>query len=202
MDDRMTLFPLGPGGSERPLYEGDLDADPVSESQARASRDGREFDLEAFEYLERAGARVVRKYFRVDGYAIDALVEGLNGARFHADAHGTPDRTLKPQAGMRRQDTMLKFGCKAYHWKAQNLVPRLILVTSHMPSAQMSSARTLQDLGRANALWDAVAITGDVRGFHRLQHYFTSEPPCQDPLPASWRDAQLQLAGMGRPEEH
>jgi len=197
----MTLFPLGPG-SERPLYE-DLEPDSVSEAQARASRDGREFDLEAFEYLEKAGARIVRTKFHVDGYAIDALVEGVNGAQFHVDAHGTPDRTLRPQAGMRRQDTMLKFGCKAFHWRAQHLVARLILVTSHMPSAHISSARTLRDLGRADALWDAVAITGDVRGFHRLQQYFTSEPPCQSPLPAPWRDidTQLQLAGLERPHQ-
>ena len=143
----MTLFPLDPS-LERPLYEGDLDDDPVSESQARASRDGREFDLEAFEFLKRAGARILGTYLHVDGYAIDALVEGRNGAQFYVDAHGTPDRTSRPQAGMRRQDTMLKFGCKAYHWKAQGLVPRLVLVTSHMPTPQMSSARTLQDLGR------------------------------------------------------
>jgi hypothetical protein len=197
----MTLFPLDPP-LERQPYEGDLDPDPVSESQARASRDGREFDVEAFEYLERAGAQVIQKHFRVDGYPLDALVEGGNGARFYIDAHGTPDRTSRPQAGMRRQDTMLKFGCKAYHWKAQDLVPRLILVTSHMPTAKMASARTLQDLGRANALWDAVQVTGDLQGFHRLQKYFTSEPPCEQPLPAPWRDGQMQLRGVGRPEAY
>jgi hypothetical protein len=51
----MTLFGLPTCGDE-PLYEGDLPADPVSESQARASRDGREFDSEAIEYLESAAA--------------------------------------------------------------------------------------------------------------------------------------------------
>ena len=87
----MTLFPVPPCGDD-PLYEGDLPPDPVSESQARASRDGREFDIEAFEYLERAGARMVQTRVRVGGHPLDAIVEGTNGLRFHVDAHGTPDR--------------------------------------------------------------------------------------------------------------
>ena len=190
----MTLFPVPPCGDD-PLYEGDLPPDPVSESQARASRDGREFDIEAFEYLERAGARMVQTRVRVGGHPLDAIVEGTNGLRFHVDAHGTPDRALRPQAGMRRQDTMLKFGYKALylHLQFQARVPRLLLVTSHMPSPHLSSARILRELGAANALWDAVAVTGYLAGFRRLQRYFTSEPPCGEPLAAPWRAANDQL---------
>jgi hypothetical protein len=62
-----------------------------------------------------------------------------------------------------------------------------------MPSPHLSSARILRELGAANALWDAVAVTGDLAGFRRLQRYFTSEPPCGEPLAAPWRAANDQL---------
>jgi hypothetical protein len=189
----MTLFPVPPG-DDRELFEGDLEPDPVSESQARASRDGREFDIEALQYLVSAGATVVQRHVRVEGYRLDALVEGTNGARYYVDAHGSPDRTPRPQAGMRRQDTALKFGYKALYLARQNVAHPLLLVTSHMPSSSQSAARILQDLANTDALWDAVAVGGDFAGFRRLQHYFTSVPPPDRPLSAPWRETTTQLS--------
>lgn len=202
----MNLFPVEDGSEDGPLYEGDLDTDPVSESQARASRDGREFDLDAFAYLEQAGATIVERYVRVGGYPLDALVEGLNGARFYVDAHGSPDRTVRPQAGMRRQDTVLKFGYKALYLAKQGVAQPLLLITSHMPSAHLSAGRILRDLANTGALWDAAAVTGDLAGFQRLHQYFTSTPPCDQPIPAPWRETVTQLTldavdPLGDPEE-
>ena len=102
---------------------------------------------------------------------------------------------------MRRQDTALKFGYKALylHLRYPAQVPRLLLVTSHMPSPDLSSAQILRELGATKALWDAVAVTGDLAGFQRLRYYFTAEPPCTQPLPAPWRvtNEQLHLEVMG-----
>ena len=194
----MTLFPVGPGDFGE-LFEDDLEPDPVSGSQARASRDGREFDLDAFEYLEKAGAVIVERYVRVDGFPLDALVEGTNGARFYVDAHGSPDRTPRPQAGMRRQDTMLKFGYKALYLAGQGLVPRLLLVTSHMPAPTDSAGRILRDLAKASALRDAVAVTDDFAGFQRLVRYFKAVPAPERPLWAPWRQkgGQLSIEDLG-----
>ena len=162
----------------------DLPPDPVSESQARSSLHGREFDAVAFELLEACGARIVEPYPRVSKYRLDALVEGENGGRFYVDAHGTPDRSDRSQAGMRRQDTMLKFGFKAMRLHARHCPHPLILVTSHMPKPSSSSAFLLTEL--ADVLWDAVATTGDLAGQQRLRRYFQG-PPVDTPLEAPWR---------------
>ena len=104
MNDRLFLVPdLDERAGE--LYEGDLPPDPVSESQARSSWHGKEFDAEARAYLEGLGATIVETFPRPFGYRLDFLVEGLSGDRYYVDAHGTPDRTDRSQAGLRRQDT-------------------------------------------------------------------------------------------------
>ena len=186
-----------------PLYELDTDsaehvepfeelpeADPVSESQARSSLHGREFDAEAFEYVEKCGATIVEAYIHVDGYPLDALIEGSNGARFYLDAHGTPDPTDRRTAGLRRQDTMLKFGCKALRLRDRKCRYPLLLVTSHLPKKGTSSSFLLTELN--DALFDVVATVGDFAGQQRLRQYFTGPPP-PEPLPAPWREVQLEL---------
>ena len=186
----MRLFPVEEG-PERKLYEGDLDPDPVSESQARSSRDGREFDIEAFDYLEKAGATIVDRYLLVGGYRFDALVEGVSGKRFLVAAHGSPDRTPRAQAGMRRQDTALKFGYRALILAGRPDHHPLLLLTSHMPTEELSAAQILRDVARAKALWDAVQVP-DLAGFRRLQRYFGEDPP-EEPLEAPWRQTQLSF---------
>lgn len=107
----MRLFE--PPDETAELFEEPAQPDPVSESQARGSLHGKEFDALAMEFLEQAGATIVTLYPRVCDYRLDALVAGTNGARFYVDAHGSPDRTDRSQAGLRRQDTVLKLGFKA-----------------------------------------------------------------------------------------
>jgi hypothetical protein len=185
----MRLFEGGADEGED-LFE-DLPPDTVSEAQARSSLHGREFDQEAFAYLEGFNARVVETYIRVHDYPLDALVEGENGARFYIDAHGTPDRRDHNQAGMRRTDTMLKFGFKAMRLHQRGCPHPLILVTSHLPRPGSASSYFLSELN--DVLWDAVATIGDLSGSQRLARYFTESPPLATHLPADWRAAQLAL---------
>ena len=185
----MKLFEGGPDEPQE-LFE-DLPPDPVSESQARSSLHGKEFDKEALEFLERCGGRVLEDHIEVEGYPLDALFEGANGERFYVDAHGTPDRRDHPQAGMRRTDTMLKFGFKAMRLHQRGCALPLLLVTSHLPKSGSKSAYFLSELN--DVLWDAVATVGDLPGAQRLTRYFTESPPLTSHLPAAWRAAQLDL---------
>jgi hypothetical protein len=170
------------------LFE-ELPTDPVSESQARSSRHGREFDIEAFEWLEAAGATVVERYPVVLGYRLDALIEGTNGRRFYVDAHGTPDRTDRPNAGLRRTDTMLKAGFKALRLHQRHCEHPLLLVTSHMPRGG-KSAFFLAEL--SEAIFDAFAI-GDSFGLQRLHSYLTDVPARTHPGYCPWRAVQPSL---------
>jgi hypothetical protein len=185
------LFAVDPADDEATELFEDLPPDPVSEAQARSSLHGREFDEEAFAFVESLGARVVDRYVRVFGYRLDGLIEGANGRRFYLGASGTPDRTDRPQAGMRRQDTMLKFGFKALRLAQRGCPHPLLLVTSHLPKPATSSAYLLGEL--AEVLFDAVATTGDLAGQQRLRSYFVDVPPPSDPLAAPWRAVQLAL---------
>lgn len=180
----MKLFEPNEGEAEE-AFE-DLPPDPVSESQARASAHGREIDLEAFDFLEQLGAQVIKTYVRVDGYPLDAVVRGANGALFYVDAHGTPDRADRPQAGIRRTDTLLKFGFKALRLAARGSDYPLLLLTSHMPKPGTAAEFLLTEL--ADVLFDVVATRGDFAGYQRLRRYFNDQPPLSEPLPAPWRD--------------
>lgn len=176
----------------------DLPPDPASESQARSSLHGREFDAEALDFVESLGSRVIERNVKVHGYTIDALIEGDNGVRFLVQAHGTPDRSDYRQAGMRRTDTMLKFGFKALRLAQRGCPHPLVLLTSHLPNPGTASAFYLSELN--DVLLDAVAIVGDVRGQQRLQHYLTNEEPIT-PLDAPWRGVQLGFDFEGEPDD-
>jgi hypothetical protein len=165
--------------------------DPVSESQARSSLHGKEYDALALEFLEQAGGTIVEVYPRVSGYRLDAVVEGANGARYYVDAHGSPDRTDRPQAGLRRQDTVLKLGFKAMRIHYRRSPYPLIVLTSHMPKAGTSSAYLLSEL--ADSVLDVVGTVGDLAGYRRLHAYLTDIPPPAAPLPAPWRAAPLSF---------
>ena len=182
----MNLFPV-PDGPPVDEYE-DLPPDPASESQARSTLHGREFDAQAFTFLEEMGATIVERYVKVEDYPLDALVEGANGQRFLVDARGTPDQTDRPKAGLRRQDTLLKFGFKALRLAQRACPYPVILVTSHMPKAGSSSEYLLAELN--DVLLDAVPVVGDLPGRRRLQHYFTADEPITA-LPVPWRAVQL-----------
>lgn len=180
----------GVGGPD--LYE-DLPADPASESQARSTLHGKEFDAEALELLESLGATVLEEYPKIDGYPLDFLVEGPNGRQLLVDARGTPDRTDRSKAGLRRQDTVLKFGFKAMRLADRGCPHPLVLITSHLPRPGSSSAFLLSELN--DSLLDVVATVGDMAGRRRLQHYLTADLPPGPiaALPAEWREVQLDF---------
>lgn len=184
------LFEVSGTESTNPFE--DLPRDPVSESQARSSLHGREFDHEAFDFLEQNGAQIIGRYIRVLGYPLDAEVEAPNGMRFYVDAHGSPDRLDHSQAGMRRTDTMLKFGFKALRLHARGCQTPLLLITSHLPKAGTQSAYFLTEL--EGVLFDAIATVGDLAGRQRLVRYFNEPAQNVEPLPAPWRgNSQLPL---------
>jgi hypothetical protein len=185
------LFENGGDEGQGPELFEDLPEDSVSESQSRASRAGKEFDQEAFEFLEEHGAHVEERYVKVWGYPMDALIVGKNGSRFYVDAHGTPDRTDRHQAGMRRTDTMLKFGFKALRLHQRGCEYPLLLITSHLPKPNSQAEYLLTELN--SVLFDAVATVGDLGGTRRLHAYFNAEPAPSEPLPAPWREVQMPL---------
>lgn len=184
----MNLFSV-PDETPADEYE-DLPPDAASESQARSTLHGKEFDALAFAFLEAMGATILDRYTKVDGYPLDALIEGENGQRFYVDGRGTPDRADRPKAGLRRQDTVLKFGFKAIRLVQRGCPHPLLLLTSHMPKAGSSSEFLLSEL--SEVLLDAVPIVGDLPGRQRLQHYLTTDEPIMA-LPAPWRAVQLGL---------
>jgi len=185
------LFVVGEPAPEAVEEYEDLPPDSASESQARSTLHGKEFDALAEAFLEELGATVIERYLRVDSYPLDFLVEGANGRRFLVDARGTPDRTDRSKAGLRRQDTMLKFGFKALRLAQRGCEHPLLLLTSHLPKEGSSSTFLLSELN--DVLLDAVAIVGDLKGQRRLQHYFAGAlPPGPiEPLAAPWRAVQL-----------
>ena len=169
----------------------------ATDFQARASRAGAEFDHEALELVEEAGGVVVRRHLRVEGHPLDALVRGRSGAVFLVAAHGTPDRTSRSQAGLRRTDTVLKVGCRAQLLRAGGQAPPLVVVTSHLPAPGSEAARLLAELGPA--IHEVVATVGDYAGFRRLARLLGPEPPAEPPA-APWRigpGCQLSLFGLG-----
>jgi hypothetical protein len=181
------LFPVE---DEQPDEFEDLPPDVVSEAQARAVQQGKEFDADALDFLAALGATVVEEHPTFENYPLDALVEGANGERFYVVAHGTPDRSDRRQAGMRREETVLKFGFRALRLHQRGCPHRLLLLTSHLPREGTKAAFYLSELN--DVVLDAVAIVGDLPGQQRLRAYFTGEPPVA-PLPAPWRATQLDF---------
>lgn len=181
------LFAVDGGADDEPEEFEDLPPDPVSESQARSTLHGKEFDSLAFDFLEEMGATIVERYTRFEGYPLDALVQGATGRRFYVDARGTPDPTDRPKAGLRRQDTVLKFGFKALRLEQRGSPHPLLLLTSHMPKAGSSSEFLLSEL--RDAVFDVVPISGDLLGRRRLQHYFGADELVDQVVP--WRSVQL-----------
>jgi hypothetical protein len=166
-------------------FEEDLPPDPVSESQARSSMSGKEFDAEAEQFLIEAGGRILERNLRVLGFPMDFLVEGTNGRRYYVDGHGTPDRTNRSQAGMRRTDTIRKFGFNALCLAREGCPYPIILLTSHMPREGSEAEFCLSKL--TDAIWDAMAIVGDPAALERLRAYLNDESAPDAPLPALWR---------------
>jgi hypothetical protein len=173
------LFAI-PAENATDLYEGDLPA-VLAPFQARATAEGADFDKLALDFLETAGATVVQVGGEVEGIPIDAIVRGDNGRSYLVAAHGTFADTI--QAGLRRVDTVHKVGHRA------SMLPDghepLLVITSHLPRPGTKAAFYLAR--SRHHIFDVVATTGDLAGFHRLQALLLDDPPPTSPLPATWR---------------
>ncbi|MDO8392466.1 MAG: hypothetical protein Q7V57_18485 [Actinomycetota bacterium] len=151
--------------------------------QARARREGNEFDQLAFEYVKGAGATIAATGLRIDGQVtVDARLVGANGQSFWMLGHGNLDDT-GDKPGLQRTDTVLKTIGAAYILSRKLDRLPVLLVTSHLPKPTSAAGRQLS--AAASLFFDVIATTGDLEGFHRLQNHFCVAPPVA-PLNAPW----------------
>lgn len=150
--------------------------------QALASAAGADFKQMAREWIVQAGGVVEAENLKFDSYPADGLVRGANGARFVLLARGTPDDG--PRAGLRRNDTMLKMGCRAMMIARRTDLP-ILVVTSHLPDPATRAGRILADLH--DDIFDVAATVGDLAGFRRFHRHLTATPAPVEPLPSVWR---------------
>jgi hypothetical protein len=165
------------------------DPSVASEFQARARQEGFEFDAEALDHLELAGARVVRERHLRHHYSVDAEILTPNGGRFLVFAHGNVgDSSAQP--GLRRTDTLAKVITRAVMLSKYKEPPALV-VSSHLPHPNSVGAYQLADLHDLLGSWlaDVVATKGDLAGFRRLQQLFHSDSGLVRPQRAPWWSA-------------
>jgi hypothetical protein len=173
------LFEVPGAGAEAP-YE-DLPA-TYAGFQALASAAGADFKEMAREWIEQAGGVIEAEKLKFDNYPADGLIRGSNGARFVLLARGTPDDGAR--AGLRRNDTVLKMGCRAIMIARRTDLPVLV-VTSHLPDPGSRAGRILADLH--TDIFDVAATRGDLAGFRRFRRHLTQTPAPTEPLPSAWR---------------
>ncbi|HYN98062.1 MAG TPA: hypothetical protein VEU28_00150 [Actinomycetota bacterium] len=150
--------------------------------QALASAAGADFKQMAREWIVQAGGILETDKLKFDNYPTDGLIRGQNGARFILLARGTPD--AGPRAGLRRNDTVLKMGCRALMIARRTDLP-ILVVTSHLPDVDSRAGRILSDLH--TDIFDVAATVGDLAGFQRFRRHLTQTPAPSAPLPSVWR---------------
>lgn len=150
--------------------------------QALASAAGADFKEMAREWIVQAGGVLESDKLKFGNYPTDGLIRGQNGARFVLLARGTPDDG--PRAGLRRNDTVLKMGCRAL-MIARRTDLRILVVTSHLPHVDSRAGRILADLH--TDIFDVAATVGDLAGFRRFRRHLTEAPAPAEPLPSVWR---------------
>lgn len=173
------LFEVAEAKAHGPWEEDDLE--DRANFQALATAEGSQFKLQALEFVQSAGAKVMRVGFELQGMPVDAEVRGPNGQAFLVLARGTPDE--KKRSGFRRTDTIQKAGFVAMRIAAKTDQP-ILAVTSDLPTSNSKAGLYLAEL--ADSFWDVAATRGDLRGFNRLRRCF-HEPLGQSPLQAPWR---------------
>ena len=163
MNSRLQL--AVPGHASAP-YEDPSAVGP--EFQSRARREGTEFDAIAMEYLEQAGARVLRGRHERNHYPVDAEVQALTGAHYLVLAHGNVGDS-SPRPGLQRTDTLAKVVTRVVGLHLYDDLP-VIVVTSHLPRPGSTCAHQLADLRRVvrDDLAEVVATSADMAGFQRL----------------------------------
>lgn len=159
--------------------------------QALASAAGADFKDMAREWIVQAGGELEAGKLKFDNYPADGLVRGQNGARFVLLARGTPDDGER--AGLRRNDTVLKMGCRAMMIARRTDFP-ILVVTSHLPDPASRAGRILSDLH--TDIFDVAATVGDLAGFQRFRRHLTEAPAPTDPLPSVWRTGVFTQPGL------
>ncbi|HEX2179058.1 MAG TPA: hypothetical protein VHL54_05995 [Actinomycetota bacterium] len=163
--------------------------------QALASAAGADFKQMAREWIEQAGGVIEAEKLKFDNYPADGLIRGANGARFVLLARGTPDDG--PRAGLRRNDTVLKMGCRAMMIARRTDLP-ILVVASHLPDPGSRAGRILADLHAD--VFDVAATRGDLAGFRRFHRHLTQTPAPTEPLPSVWRADVFRQPDLFEPE--
>ena len=178
------LFEVPTTDSEAP-YE-DL-PEVYAAFQALASAAGADFKQMAREWIVQAGGEIEAERISFDSYPADGLVRGQNGARFVLLARGTPDDG--PRAGLRRNDTVLKMGCRAVMIARRTTLP-ILVVTSHLPYPGSRAGRIIADLHED--IFDLAATVGDLAGFRRFHRHLTGAGASAEPPVSVWRSGLVR----------
>lgn len=179
------------------LYE-DLGPDSAADAQARAGREGSEFDRLAIDWVREAGAQIRHGRRRVGVVTVDARLCGPNGREFWLLAHGNVDVDSHSHLpGMVRTDTTRKIGFDTVLLAEGPDPLPVLVVTSHLPDDRHRVAQQwVSEL--AGRVVDVVARYGDLAGFQRLRHHFHDPDPIEV-TPAMWRptaEGQRSLMDM------
>jgi hypothetical protein len=201
----MTLFVVPAAGEAGDRFEMP-EVSAARQGQARARREGSEFDELAYGYLEQAGGHILDVHVRLgartrSAVVVDAIAQGDNGQRWWVLAHGNVDAdttALKP--GLRRTDTIRKAGFSAAVLTQRPDALPVLVLTSHLPrrsAADQAARATLAEA--AGFVFDVISIH-DLRSFHRLRTHLHGPIPARRGRPDEWidgpRDTQLSLTAL------
>jgi hypothetical protein len=190
----MTLFavPAGDEAASGRFEQPEVSA--ASSGQARARREGSEFDELAYSYLEHAGGRILDVHVRLgartrSAVVVDAVARGGNGQLWWVLAHGNVDvdtTALKP--GLRRTDTIRKAGFSAAVLAQRPDALPVVVLTSHLPRRTAADQAARASLTEAGAFVFDVLSIHDLRSFQRLRGHLHGPLPARRGQPTEWVD--------------
>lgn len=174
-----------------PELPGDVYEDPAvtsaADGQARARREGHDFDEIAYLRLEHAGATFLKHRHQIAGVIpVDALVQGHNGNTFRVLANGVVDtHTSSKLPGLRRTDTIRKIISSVMLLAQETHPVPVLILTSHLPEKRDRAAGEWLTKMRPY-VFDVISINSGLSEFHRLQRYLCDTPAPTEPEPADW----------------
>lgn len=180
-----------------PEQRADVYEDPAvnsaADGQARARREGHDFDEIVYQRLEHGGATFLKYRHRIAGVIpVDALVQGPNANTFRVLANGVVDAdTSAKLPGLRRTDTIRKIlSSVVFLAQEPNPVPVLIF-TSHLPEKRDRAAAGWLAKMRPY-VFDVISTNSGLSEFHRLQRYLCDTPAPTEPEAAGWSASRWQ----------
>jgi hypothetical protein len=195
----MTTLRPAPAANEPAMWEQD-GLDSASHGQARARREGSEFDELAFDHLEQADGTLLKTHLKVGPVSVDALVAGPNKRRFWILAHGNVDvDTTATLPGLRRTDTTRKVTGDAAVLAQQPEPLPVLVITSHLPTRTRAD-KAARDwlIALAPFVHDVISIH-DLRSFQRLRRHLADDQAATPGRAGEWVEGpwnQLSLTSL------